>query len=212
MRSIAFMKSLVRIIERTAAAGLALTLCAAAAAAQQTEERGRLRLDHLDRLASQAEETVRIEIDATLIGWGCALLSDKDPEERDIKEVCSGLKGVYVRGLEFKAAGQYAEADVNILREQLRGPGWTRIVDISSRDEGLEKAEVYAASVDGRVQGLALLFIDPKELTVINVVGAVDLDKLRRLGGVLNLPKITIERKRRNPDKTAPSAKQSREQ
>jgi hypothetical protein len=43
-----------------------------------------------------------------------------------------------------------------------------------------------------------LLFLDSKELTVINVVGAVDLDKLRRLGGVLNLPKVRIQRKRPN--------------
>ena len=199
------MKLFVYIIGRAAAAALALALGAAVASAQQVEP-GRLRLDHLDRLAPQATSTVRIEIDAGLINFGCALLSDEDPEERQVKEVCTGLKGVYVRGLEFKAAGLYAEADVAALREQMRGPGWARIVDISNQDEGLEKAEVYAASEGGRIQGLTLLFVDPKELTVINVVGAVDLNKLRRLGGVLNLPKIRIERKRRNEVKTTPPA------
>lgn len=189
------MKSFLYIIRHACAACLAVALCAAAAAAQ-TEERGRLRLDQLDRLTPLAAETVRVEIDAGLINFGCALLSDKDPEERQVKEMCAGLKGVYVRGLEFKAAGQYAEADVAALREQLRAPGWARLVDIGSQDEGLEKAEIYAASEGGRIHGLVLLFVNPKELTVINVVGAVDLDKLRRLDGVLNLPKVSIQRKR----------------
>jgi Domain of unknown function (DUF4252) len=198
------MKSHVHVIKRLAAACFALALCAAGAAAQ--EERGRLRLDHLDRLASRAAETVNVQIDASLMEFGCALLSDKDPEERQVKEMCAGLKGVYVRGLEFKAEGQFGEADVAPLREQLRGPGWTRVVDIGSRDEGLEKAEVYASREGTRVEGLVLIFVDAKALTVINVVGAVDLDKLRRLGSVLNLPKVSIERKRRNAVKTNPPA------
>jgi hypothetical protein len=204
------MKSFLYIIRHACAASLAVALCASLAAAQ-TQERGRLRLDQLDRLTTLAAETVRVEIDAGLINFGCALLSDKDPEERQVKEMCSGLKGVYVRGLEFKSAGQYAEADVAALREQLRAPGWARLVDVSNQDEGLEKAEIYAASDGGRVHGLVILFVNPKELTVINVVGAVDLDKLRRLGGVLNLPKITIQRKGRTVIKTNPPAKQNQQ-
>ncbi|HYE15108.1 MAG TPA: DUF4252 domain-containing protein [Pyrinomonadaceae bacterium] len=194
------MKAIVYIVKRLAAAGLVAALCASAAAAQ--EERGRLRLDALDRLAPQATETVRVEVDGGLVNFACALLSDSDPEERQVKEMCVGLKGVYVRGLKFREAGRPAEADVAALREQLRG--WTQLVDISSRYDGLEQAEVYAASEGGRVRGLALLFINDQELKVINVVGDVDLDKLRRLGATFNLPTIRIERKRRNVVKTKP--------
>lgn len=177
-----------------AAAWVALALSAASASAQG--ERGRLRLEPLEQLTPRAVETVRVEIDGGLIGFGCALLSDKDPEEREVKQLCAGLKGVYVRGLELKAAGQFAESDVAALREQLREPVWTRVVEITHRGDGVEKAEVYAAREGDRVLGLVLLFIDGKELTVINVVGAVDLDRLRRLGGALNLPKIRVERTR----------------
>jgi hypothetical protein len=189
------MKSFIHIIARAGAAALVIALCAGVAAAQP-EERGRLRLDNLDRLMSQASETIRIDFDSGLIEIGCGLMSDTDPEERQAKEICKGLRGIYVRGLEFKAAGQYADSDVAALRAQLSGPGWTRVMDFSTQDEGLQRAEVYAASEGGRIHGLALLFVDPKELTVVNVVGAIDLDKLRRLGDALNIPKIRIERKR----------------
>lgn len=192
------MKSFSRVTGKLAAAGLLAALACGAAAGQES---GRLRLDNLDRLAPKADETVNVNLDGGLISFGCAMLSAEDEEERQVKEVCSGLKGVYVRGFQFKAEGQYAEADVASLREQLRGPGWTRLVDVDTRGDGLEGAEVYAATAGGRVEGLALLLFDPRELTVINIVGAVDLDKLRRLEGILNIPKIRIERRKRQPNR-----------
>lgn len=204
------MKSFFHAVSKLAAAGLVAALAAGAAAAQApAQAAGRLRLDNLDRLAPKAAETVNVNIDGGLIKFGCGLLSDTDEEEKQVKGMCSGLKGVYIRGFEFDAEGQYAESDVAQLREQLRGPGWSRLVDVETRGDGLESAEVYAATEAGRVEGLALLFFDPKRVTVINIVGSVDLDKLRRLEGVLNLPKIRIERKKRT---SPPSVKQNRKQ
>jgi hypothetical protein len=204
------MKSFFHTLSKLAAAGLVAALAAGAAFAQApAQARGRLRLDNLDRLAPKAAEAVNVDIDGGLIKFGCALLSDKDPEEKQVKEMCTGLKGVYVRGFKFDAEGLYAESDVTPLREQLRGPGWSRLVDVETRGDGMEKAEVYAATDAGRVEGLALLFFDPKQVTVINIVGHVDLDKLRRLEGVLHLPTIRIERKKRPTE--PPTAKQSRE-
>lgn len=188
------MKPFSRVIRKLAAAGLLAALACGAAAAQAP---GRLRLDDLDRLAPKADETVHVSLDGGLISFGCSMLSEEDEEERQVKQVCSGLKGVYVRGFQFKADGQYADSDVDALRAQLRGPGWSRLVDVDARGDGLEGAEVYAATAGGRVEGLALLFFEPRQLTVINIVGAVDLDKLRRLEGVLNIPKIRIERRKR---------------
>jgi len=192
------MKTFFQAVSKLAAAALLAALaCGAAAAQAGAQATARLRLEPLDRLASKADETVNVNIDGGLINFGCAMLSDEEPEEKQVKEVCAGLKGVYVRGFEFEAEGQYAESDVEPLREQLRGPGWSRLVDVGTRGDGLEGAEVYAATAGGRVEGLALILFDPRELTVINIVGAVDLDRLRRLEGILNIPRIRIERKRR---------------
>jgi hypothetical protein len=88
---------------------------------------------------------------------------------------------------------------VSAVREQLRAPGWTRLVDVQSRGLDFGDAEIYVANVGGRIEGLALLVIEPRELTVINIVGAVDVDKLKKLGDTLNLPRIQIKRKPRAP-------------
>ena len=108
----------------------------------------------------------------------------------------TGLRGVYVRSYEFKAEGQFAEADVAAVREQLRAPGWSRVMDVKSKGLDFGDAEVYLATAGGRVEGFALLFVGPREVTVVNIVGALDLDKLRRLGDNLNLPHITVKRKK----------------
>jgi hypothetical protein len=161
-------------------------------------QNGRLRLDSLDRLAPKAEDSVNIEIDGFLIRFAGSILSDKDPEEQAVKELVEGLKGVYVKSYEFKAEGQFAEADVSAVREQLRAPGWTRLVDVKSRGLDFGDAELYVASAGGRVEGLALLVVEPKELTVINIVGAVDVDKLRKLADTFDLPRIRVTRKKKS--------------
>jgi hypothetical protein len=157
---------------------------------------GRLKLESLERLAPRAAETVNIDLDGILIKFAGSILSDEDADERAVKELVSGLKGVYVRSYDFKSEGQFAEADVAAVREQLRAPGWSRVMDVKSRGLDFGDAEVYLATAGGRVEGFALLFVGPREVTVVNIVGALDLDKLRRLGDDLNLPHIRVKRKR----------------
>ncbi len=171
-----------------------LAVAARAQAPQQAA--GRLRLESLERLAPKAADAVNIEIDGILIKFAGSILSDEDADERAIKELVTGLKGVYVRSYEFKADGQFAEGDVATVREQLRAPGWSRVMDVKSKGLDFGDAEVYLATAGGHVEGFALLFVGPRELTVVNIVGALDLDKLRRLGDNLNLPHITVKRKK----------------
>jgi hypothetical protein len=171
-------------------------LVGAARAQGQPGATGRLRLDSLEKLAPKAAETVNIEIDGILIKFAGSILSDEDADERAVKELVSGLRGVYVRSYEFKSSGEFAEADVAAVREQLRAPGWSRVMDVKSRGLDFGDAEVYLATVGGRVEGFALVVVEPRELTVVNIVGSLDLDKLRRLGDTLKLPHIHVRRKR----------------
>ena len=44
-----------------------------------------------------------------------------------------------------------------------------------------------------QIGGLAVLHTDQQELTVVNIVGPVDLQKLARLEGHLGIPDLEIE-------------------
>ncbi|HEX7315935.1 MAG TPA: DUF4252 domain-containing protein [Pyrinomonadaceae bacterium] len=174
---------------------ITFVVCAGARAQAPRASSGRLRLDSLERLAPKASEAVNIDIDGILIKFAGSILSDKDEEERAVKELVAGLSGVYVRSYEFKSAGQFAEGDVAAVREQLRAPGWTRVMDVESKGLDFGDAEVYLATAGGRIEGFALLFVESKEVTVVNIVGSLDLDKLRKLGDNLNLPRIRVKKK-----------------
>ena len=179
------------------AAALLVTLFAVAANAQ---EPSRLELGSLDHLAAKADESVDVNIDERLIRLASKVFSDTDAEEREIKKVVAGVKGIYVRVFEFENEGQYSSADLETIRTQLRAPGWTRLVNVTSKKEG--NLEVYLLMNGDLVNGLAVLASDVKELAVVNIVGPVDLDKLAKLEGQLGIPELGIEpaKKTKNDD------------
>lgn len=190
--------TLIRFTTAFVVAAAALAAAPTALAQGGQAQGGRLRLEALDRLAPKAAETVNIEIDGFLIKFAGSILSNEDADEKAVKELVEGLRGVYVKSYEFKSEGQFSEADLSSVRQQLLAPGWKRLVDVESRGLDFGDAELYVASAAGRVEGIALLVVQPRELTVINIVGAVDVDKLKKLGETLNLPRVTIRRKKQD--------------
>jgi len=183
-----FMKPLFHINIRTALIALLLVLAPVLSAKAQDS---RIQLGSLDHLASKASQTVDVNIDERLMRLAAKVFSDKDEDEREVKKLIAGLKGVYVKSFEFETDGQYAAADVETIRTQLRAPGWTRLVNVTSKKKGM--IEVYLLFNGDLVNGMAVLHTDDKELTVVNIVGPVDLDKLAKLEGQLGVPDLGIE-------------------
>jgi hypothetical protein len=151
----------------------------------------RIQLGSLDHLAAKASQTVDVNVDERLMKLAARLFSDKDEDERQVKKLIEGLKGIYVKSFEFETEGQYVAADLEPIRAQLRGAGWTRMVNVISKKEG--SVEVYLQFAGEMVNGLAVLHTDDKELTVVNIVGPVNLDKLAQLEGQMGIPELGIE-------------------
>lgn len=177
---------------------LALVACAFVAVRAQTapSASSRLRLDSLERLAPKANETVNVDVDGFLIKFASVALSDDDPDEKNIKAILAGLKGVYVRSYGFKAEGAFSDADIAPVREQLRAPAWKRLVDVKSRGAEAEDAEIYVATDGDHIEGMAIIAVEPMQITVVNIVGSIDIDKIKKIEGSLGIPRIHIERKR----------------
>lgn len=151
----------------------------------------RIQMGSLDHLAAKASQTVDVNVDERLMKLAARLFSDKDEDEREIKKLIAGLKGIYVKSFEFEADGQFVSADLEPIRTQLTGAGWTKMVNVRSKKEGT--VEVYLQFAGEMVNGLAVLHTDDKELTVVNIVGPVDLDKLAQLEGQMGIPDLGIE-------------------
>jgi len=183
------MKSLSRTLLKFVSLVVLVILGAAAGASAQD---ARIQTSQLDALAAKASQTVDVNLDERLMQFAAKFLS-KDEDEAKVKEIVNGLKGIYVKSFEFETEGQYTEADLEGIRSQLRNPAWNRIVNVNSKKEG--SVEVYLMRNGNQISGLAVLATDPKEVTVVNIVGPVDLEKLTQLEGQFGIPDLQIEQR-----------------
>lgn len=174
---------------------LMLVVCAAGAASGQD---ARLRISDLDKLEARASQVIDVSIDERLLRVAMRFLNAKDPEQAKIRELVAGLKGVYVKSYEFDSPDQYTVADVASINEQLKAPGWSRMVGIRSTREK-QNIEVYTMLVGERIGGIAVVAAEPKQLTVVNIVGPIDLEKLAELEGNFGIPKLQIKRDGQTP-------------
>lgn len=146
----------------------------------------------LEALEEVAEEVVDITLDANMLGFATAFMSEDDPEEKAAKEVVKGLGGVYVRSYQFSEEGRYSMSDVEAIRSQLKAPEWTPIVNVRSKKPDGESAQIFVRKVDGKIAGLTVLAAEPKELTIVHIVGSLDPAQLASLGGQFGIPDMQM--------------------
>jgi uncharacterized protein DUF4252 len=174
---------------------IAVVLVMMAALVTQAQD-PRIQTASLDHLAAKASQTVDVNIDERLIRLAAKLLSDKG-DEKEVKELVTGIKGIYVKSFEFDADGQYTPADIESIRSQLRAPSWSRLLNVSSKKEG--SLEVYVLLNGEVIGGLAVIAAEQREFTVVNIVGPVDINKLAKLQGEFGVPELGIEPKQAKP-------------
>jgi uncharacterized protein DUF4252 len=161
-----------------------LLLAPAGALAQEA----RLKLEQLDHLAGQAAETVNISIDPAMLKLASGVLGTQRQNDA-VVAMLDDIQGIYIRSFEFEKENAYTQADVEAVRTQLEAPGWSRLIDVDSRQVA-ERLQIYSWREGTQSGGLALLVAEPKELTVINIVGVIDLVKLGALQGLLGIPPL----------------------
>ena len=185
------MKNLFQTIRKIAPALLLLIGSAMTAQAQSP----RLQLDQLDSLANKASETVDVRLDERLMATIDKLFPSKDKDDAEIKEVLKGIKGIYVKSFTFEKEGEYSQVDVDSVMSQLRDSTWSKIVTVKSKKDG-DNVGVYLNMVGDQITGLAVISIEPKEFTVVNIVGPIDLAKLSKLEGQFGVPDLGIEQEK----------------
>lgn len=187
--------------------GLALVCLAVPARAQNA----RLNLERLEKLSSKAVEVNNVTLDGDMLQLAAKFL-DLDKEDEDAaqaKEIVKKLKGIYIKSFEFEEPHQYSAADVEEIRAQLAAPGWNKIVESRSKRSN-ENDEIYFfKDANNNLGGIAILVAEPKELTVVNIVGPVDMDKLSVLSGKFGIPVDKEKEKEKDKDKGKSKQKDS---
>ena len=175
-------------MRRTLMGNVTWGIVLACAALPGFTQNAKLELNNLEKLNSKAAEVNDVTLDGPMLDLAWKFIeADHDPEAAELKEILKDLKGIYVKNFEFDEPDQYSQADVEAIRSQLAGPGWNRIVESRSR-RSREHDEIYVLKQGDSVAGMAILVAEPRELTVVNIVGNIDVNKLSRLEGHFGIP------------------------
>jgi len=144
---------------------------------------------NLDALADKADDAVTVTMDKSMLQLAAKFLNDKDGDESDVRKLIAGLDGIYVRSFEFKHENEYSMADVDAVRSQLQTPAWGRLVGVRSKHG--DNVDVYFKNGgNGNLGGIVVIAAEPRELTIVNIIGTLDPEKLADLGGEFGIPRL----------------------
>jgi len=137
----------------------------------------------LDAIAQRASSKTEVDLDGAVLQMALG----KAVQSKDVKKVkgisvpdlLAGIKGVQVRSYQFDNAGAYSEQELEPVRKQVReGSGWSRIVSVKEKNES---TEIFILSQGDEIGGCLILVAEPKELTVVHIVGTVTLAQMKEL-------------------------------
>lgn len=145
----------------------------------------KLDLSRLDKLASKASKVTDVSLGGPLLKLAAENIAAKKKGEKGapIEGVVQQLKGVYVKSFEFSKPGEYSRSDVESILKQIESGGWKAIVRVEEKKSG-ETTGVYVMEEGGQTVGMAIVAAEPKELTVVNLVGPIDFSQLGGLGSL----------------------------
>jgi len=173
---------------------LMLVLSLAGSAAARAAD-ARLMLPEFHTLEAKASESVSVTLDSSLLAMAARFLDPNKPEDAAARQIIAGLTGIYVRSFTFDSDFAYPKEDVASVRKQLSAPGWRQLVQVRSRKDHND-VDVYVRVDGDKTNGLAIIASEPREFTIVNIVGAIDLEKLHELEGHFGIPQLKLDDKK----------------
>lgn len=149
----------------------------------------RLKLPEFKALAGKATESVNISLSPWLLRMAGSFIDEKDEDAAATKHMLAGIKSIQVRSFRFAADNSYSPADIDAVRSQLTGPGWNQLMQVHHREKN-EDVDMYVLIENNVTKGFALIASEPREFTIINIVGSIDVSDLPRLQSHLHLSKM----------------------
>jgi hypothetical protein len=153
-------------------------------------QNAKLQLPEFAHLADKATESVNISVSPWLLRTAAMFMDEQDADSAATKKLLAGIKSVEIRRYEFATDFAYSSADLDAVRRQLAGPGWSRLLQV--HEPKSQEVDIYVSIENNRAQGLALIASEPRGFTIINIVGAISLDDLPKLEKELHLPKVGV--------------------
>ncbi len=145
-----------------------------------------------EELKSQADEVVEVNLDGKALEQGSKLLAVRSGISNSFKSVLGSIKGIYRFTYRFALGNPYGIDAMENLHRQMTDSGWAPMIDVQNRKESTGLTVYSYTSEDDSPNGITVISNDPSEITVLNLVGDVDLEALARVGETLGMPVMSI--------------------
>jgi hypothetical protein len=143
-------------------------------------------------LAARASNVTEVTLGKNMLGFAAKFMNGKDQDQEATRHLIEGLDGIYVRSYEFDKEGEYSMEEIEKLRQYFETSEWSPIVRERERKNG-ETTDVMVKLVNGETRGMFIFTAEPKELTIVLILGPIrmeDLGKLKGIGGLGSLGEV----------------------
>ena len=140
-------------------------------------------------LAARATNVTEVTLGKNMLAFAAKVMNDKNKNDEAARQLIEGLDGIYVRDYEFDKPGQYSMVDIDKLRQAFQSPEWTPIVRARDSKTG-ETTDVMMKMVNGESHGMFVLSAQPKELSIVLILGPIRMNQLGQLKGLGGLSSL----------------------
>jgi len=134
-------------------------------------------------LAARASNVTEVTLGKNMLGFAAKFMNGDNKNDVATRRLIEGLDGIYVREYEFEKPGEYSMVDINKLRQYFETPEWTPIVHERDLKSG-ESTDVMMKMINGESRGMFVLSAEPKELSIVMILGPIRMDELGQLKGL----------------------------
>ena len=158
-----------------------------------------LDLSALKGLESKAKESTSIDLGQDQMKLMMGFASDSNSE---LQKLAKTIELIQVRTFGFDKDNMYNMADMEALRQKVKASDFVPF--LSHKEKG-GFTEILMRKGPKGLRGFIVLTAEAREITIINIIGDLDLNTLSKLGGKFGIPDIQLEN--HSKPATAPKAK-----
>ena len=134
-------------------------------------------------LAARASNVTEVTLGKNMLEFAAKFMNGKHESDAATRQLIMGLDGIYVRDYEFEKPGEYSMDHVEQIRRAFDTPEWSSMVRERERKTG-ESTDIMMKMVNGESRGMFILSAEPKELSIVLILGPIRMDDLSKISGI----------------------------
>ena len=136
-------------------------------------------------LAARASNVDEVTLSKNMLAFATEVMNvnGNSKDEAAIRNLLDGLDGIYVREYDFDKEGQFTAEQVEQLRKYYETSEWSPVVRERDRKTG-ESTDIMVKLVNGKSRGMFILDVEPKEISIVLILGPVSKEDLGTLKGL----------------------------